>query len=82
MYSYYVYAALGFSSPLKHYLTSAQLLQFFVGIGFTIPAYWGYQTPAQLLCLALLHLYVAYLIKLFFDFYRSSYGKKGEKKEE
>jgi hypothetical protein len=82
MYSYYVYAALGFSSPLKHYLTSAQLLQFFIGIGCTIPAYWNCQTSAQLFGLFIMQAYVVYLIKLFADFYRSSYGKKGAKKEE
>jgi hypothetical protein len=82
MYSYYVYAALGFSSPLKHYLTTAQLLQFIIGIAVTIPAYFNCQTRAQLFALAIMEAYVSYLIKLFLDFYRSSYGKKGAKKEE
>ena len=40
MYTYYVAAALGYNSPLKHYLTQAQLLQFFSGILMTIPTLW------------------------------------------
>ncbi|RYH20089.1 hypothetical protein EON65_24655 [archaeon] len=32
MYTYYTLAAFGYSSPLKHYLTSAQMIQFLIGI--------------------------------------------------
>ncbi|RYG96121.1 hypothetical protein EON65_54900 [archaeon] len=32
MYTYYTLAAFGYSSPLKHYLTTAQMTQFLIGI--------------------------------------------------
>lgn len=89
MYTYYVYAALGYSSPLKHYLTSAQIIQFFTGIGLSVATFFhkGCLTPAQAVALGSLQLYAVYLIYLFWDFYRSSYltvksSKKGGAKEE
>ena len=80
MYTYYVYAALGYSSPIKHYLTTAQMIQFFTGIGITVYLFAlpKCMNPAQSVALGSLHLYAVYLIVLFWDFYKTSYleGKK------
>jgi hypothetical protein len=78
MYTYYTLAAFGYSSPLKHYLTQAQLAQFFLGVGVTIPLYWeeACLTAAQALSLNAIHLYTVFLIYLFGKFYMDSYMKK------
>ena len=84
MYTYYVFAAFGYSSPLKHYLTQAQLTQFFLGVGVTVPMYWqdGCLNGAQVLALNAIHVYTVILIYLFGKFYYDSYvKKKGDKKK-
>lgn len=83
MYTYYTFAAFGYSSPLKHYLTQAQLTQFFLGVGVTIPLYWevGCLNAAQSLSLNAIHVYTIILIYLFGKFYVDSYMKKGDKKD-
>jgi uncharacterized integral membrane protein len=75
MYTYYVLAALGYNSPLKHYLTQAQMVQFVVGIAITIPCHMCIN-EAQSLSLSAIHLYTAVLIYLFYLFYVESYVKK------
>mmetsp|Transcript_8247 Transcript_8247/g.13991 ORF Transcript_8247/g.13991 Transcript_8247/m.13991 type:complete len:273 (-) Transcript_8247:1420-2238(-) len=82
MYTYYLFAAFGYSSPLKHYLTQAQLTQFFLGVGVTVPLYWqeGCLNEAQALSLKAIHVYTIYLIYLFGKFYYDSYVKKKDKK--
>jgi hypothetical protein len=92
MYTYYVMSAFGYQSPLKHYLTQAQLLQFIVGISVSVPMHWGFGaapgvavTGAQHLALAGIQLYAVGLIFLFGQFYVASYsskkGDKGDKKK-
>ncbi len=85
MYSYYTAAAFGYRSPLKKYLTQIQLIQFFTGVGITALEYFkeGCLTSAQLYSLIGIHVYTAYLVKLFLDFYQSTYTKtkSGEEKD-
>lgn len=84
MYTYYVAAAMGYRSPLKHYLTQAQLIQFFIGVGVTVYCYFmdGCLNAAQTLCLFLFHLYVIILVYLFGLFYYESYvAVKGKDKK-
>lgn len=78
MYFYYTLAALGYKSPLKQMLTTAQIIQFFIAVIFLLPAYWieGCLTLTQKVALFFLHIYVVYLIKLFADFYQDQYLKK------
>ena len=78
MYTYYTLAAFGFKSVLKRYLTQAQIIQFLIGIGYSIPTYW-YINQAQFVSLAFLHLYTIVLISLFYRFYVETYKeRKGE----
>eukprot|EP01031_Cornospumella_fuschlensis_P040809 gene40809-49770_t len=82
MYTYYTLAAFGYSSPLKHYLTSAQMIQFLIGISLVTLAY-PTSTPAQVVVIVSVQLYTVYLTYLFYQFYQESYGKKkkdGKKK--
>ena len=78
MYTYFTFAALGYKSPLKQMLTTAQLVQFVVGVCITVPGYYipGCSTFAQKVTLFAIHVYTIYLIKLFADFYYESYLKK------
>jgi hypothetical protein len=80
MYSYYSLAAFGYKSPLKSYLTMAQITQFFVGYALSMSMY-GCVNPAQTAALVSLHLYTMVLIYLFYQFYKKSYTKKAVKKE-
>lgn len=81
MYTYYTLAAFGYSSPLKHYLTQAQMAQFGVGICLTIPMHFvkGCITPAQSLVIFVIQLYCATLMLLFYQFYVKNYTKKSTK---
>lgn len=86
MYTYYTLAAFGYSSPLKSYLTSMQIIQFVVGISITIPAHWiagadgsPCVSPAGSASLLVLQLYTVVLIGLFAQFYVQSYTKKVDK---
>ena len=83
MYTYYTFAAFGFRSPLKAYLTQAQILQFVVGISVTIPTHFmdGCITPAGSASLLALQLYTVVLIVLFAQFYMSSYKAKKDKND-
>ena len=78
MYTYYACAALGYNSPLKHYLTQAQLIQFVIGNCATIPPYFisGCVSEAESLTLAGIQLYTLVLIYLFYQFYIESYTSK------
>jgi hypothetical protein len=80
MYTYYTLAAFGYNSPLKHYLTQAQLVQFLTGIAVTVPALFKENclNQAQKVVLGGLHIYTIFLIYLFAQFYVSSYMKKGK----
>jgi len=85
MYTYYVFAAFGYRSPLKNYLTQAQIVQFIIGIALTFPPHFmpGCITQAQSLVNAGIQLYAVILIYLFYMFYVSNYAKKDkeDKKE-
>ena len=76
MYTYYVFSAFGFNSPLKKFLTQAQILQFLIGGGLVIPLYWSCLNPAQALTTVALHAYLVVLIYLFAMFYVKSYSRK------
>jgi hypothetical protein len=80
MYTYYTLAAFGYSSPLKHYLTQAQLIQFLTGIGITFLLYFydSCLNNAQTVMLMAVHIYAVGLIYLFSLFYIESYTKKGK----
>jgi hypothetical protein len=85
MYTYYTLAAYGYHSPLKHYLTEMQLLQFVFGIFSTALLYFepSCLNNAQIGALAFVQIYAVGLIYLFGQFYYESYLKKqSEKKEE
>jgi S-adenosylmethionine synthetase len=63
--------------PLKPYLTSMQISQFFVGLFGVLPHHFidGCQTSAGLAATAFSQIYVIPLILLFFAFYFASYSK-------
>eukprot|EP01038_Epipyxis_sp_PR26KG_P009471 gene9471-12760_t len=81
MYTYYTLAAFGYRSPLKHYLTQAQIIQFIVGIIIAAPTHFIKDciTPAQSLTLLWLQLFGVALIFLFGSFYVASYSQKKSK---
>lgn len=83
MYTYYTFAALGYHSPLKHFLTEMQLLQFVLGILSTTLLYFqpGCLNNAQIAALIFVQVYAVGLIYLFGQFYIESYMKKKDKKE-
>jgi len=78
MYTYYLFAAMGYHSPLKHYLTMAQIIQFLLGMTLTLPTLFmsGCLSPAQSLVLWITEGYTVVLIALFLMFYASAYTKK------
>jgi len=78
MYTYYTLAAFGYSSPLKHYLTQAQMVQFVMGITLTLGPHFipGCVNQAQSLVMAVIQLYALVLIGLFYQFYVNSYKTK------
>lgn len=84
MYTYYTLAAFGYKSPLKNYLTQAQIIQFLIGIGLTVPAHFmpGCLSEAQSASNAGIQVYAVVLILLFAQFYAANYTKKGSKKGE
>lgn len=79
MYTYYVLSAFGYNSPLKNYLTMAQIVQFLVGIAIITPSYLC-SNPAQRLVVASLQAYAIYLTYLFYQFYQESYNAKKKAK--
>lgn len=79
MYTYYTLAALGYQSPLKNYLTQAQLTQFVVGIAVTSPLLVASRScinEAQWFTVVSIDVYAVILIVLFYQFYVDSYIKK------
>ena len=78
MYTYYVFAAFGFNSPLKKFLTQAQILQFLIGGGLLVPTFWmdNCVNPAQALTTKAIHVYLLALVYLFTMFYIKSYTRK------
>lgn len=80
MYSYYTLSAFGYSSPLKAYLTQAQMIQFLVGIACTVQFH-SCANPAQSLTTGLLQLYAVVLIYLFYNFYVGNYKNKAATKK-
>jgi len=83
MYTYYVFAALGFRSKLKHILTQMQITQFVIGLAVSLPTHFipSCLSPAQSLVLALMQTYSVILLILFVMFYRDSYLKKARENE-
>mmetsp|Transcript_36471 Transcript_36471/g.53465 ORF Transcript_36471/g.53465 Transcript_36471/m.53465 type:complete len:107 (+) Transcript_36471:119-439(+) len=61
------------------YLTSAQIIQFFTGIAYTIPLLFlrtSCDSPASLVSVAFIQLYAVGLIVLFMSFASKKYKKK------
>ena len=83
MYAYFTLTALEFKFlyKLKPFITSAQLLQFVVGISMTIPTYFkvGCNTDAQFYGCVGIHTYTTILIYLFLDFANKEYILKKKK---
>ena len=79
MYTYYVLSAFGYNSPLKNYLTMAQIIQFLVGITIITPSYWC-SNSAQTVVVACLQAYAIYFTYLFYQFYVESYSAKKKAK--
>lgn len=79
MYSNYVLAAMGVHNPFKHLLTTAQMVQFVVGIAIVTPAYRCYN-EAQMINTFLLQVYAVYLTYLFYCFYIENYVEKKKSK--
>jgi hypothetical protein len=101
MYTYYTLAALkkitknklvqvaaSILAPVKPFITSAQIIQFLVGISSSAPTYFirGCHSEASTTSQLVLHVYTVILIGLFAQFfYEDNFGKKkdkGEKKKE
>ena len=84
MYTYFVFAAFGFNSSLKMFLTQAQMLQFIVGGALLVPMYFKPAgtciNPAQTLTIQAIHVYLVILVVLFYQFYVASYSSKKTKK--
>lgn len=84
MYTYYTLAALGYQSPLKNYLTQAQLIQFITGIVITSPLLVASRTcitQAQWFVVVVIDIYAIVLIYLFYQFYVDAYVKKKANKK-
>jgi hypothetical protein len=86
MYSYYTLTALKIQLPMKTmikgFITSSQITQFFVGIGFSFPTYFypGCHSEASTMSQAVLHVYTVILIGLFMNFANNEYVLKKNKK--
>ncbi|RQM22654.1 hypothetical protein B5M09_005401 [Aphanomyces astaci] len=76
MYTYYLFATLGYRSPYAKYLTMAQLTQFLVGISLTVPSYFvaGCNNTNQTYGIAAIHVYTVILIYLFAMFFAKRYA--------
>jgi len=83
MYSYYVAAAYGYKSPLKQYLTIAQITQFIIGMMITVPTHFikDCLSPSARFVAIVTQGYTIGLILLFILFYRQAYieSKKNKK---
>jgi len=88
MYSYYLFAALGYQIWWKPYLTQLQMFQFFINMFFSILSESGYCGPGYTYSVWLrrsLALYMFSLLILFGNFYIQAYLAKkrgGPKKKE
>ena len=78
MYTYYTAAAFGYRSPLKNYLTIAQITQFIIGMTITIPTHYYHNclSSSQSFVLLMTQIYTVILIFLFVWFYKDEYSKK------
>jgi len=84
MYTYYLLCASGIKLPGKVVITTAQIIQFFIGIFVTLKMFFmgeTCQTYPQQLALAATHAYVIPLIALFANFYLKQYTSKPAKKK-
>lgn len=85
MYTYYTLTALKIKLPfkvmIKQFITSSQIIQFLVGIGFSAPTYFvsGCHSEASTFSQAFLHLYTIILIGLFASFAHQEYVVKARK---
>jgi len=79
MYAYFTLTALEFKFlyKFKPLITSMQLIQFLVGISFTVPTYFtpGCNNDAQFWGTVGIHVYTVILIGLFLDFANKAYVK-------
>lgn len=82
MYSYYTAACFGYRSPLKNYLTIAQITQFIIGMTISIPTHFypNCLSSSQSFVLLITQIYTIILILLFLWFYIEEYSKKSSKK--
>lgn len=82
MYFYYALTTLGVRSKAKSLITSAQITQFVAGIVCATPIFYfrngACANIAQKFAVAAVILHAMYLIKLFAQFYKQSYSKKGK----
>ena len=81
MYSYYVAAAYGFKSPLKQYLTIAQITQFLIGMTITIPTHFikDCLSDSARFVTIVTQGYTVALVVLFMLFYKQAYSKNNKK---
>jgi len=85
MYCYYAFAAMGYRSSLKRYLTTGQLVQFVSGISMCMPYYYlgdHCTTPGQRWANGFVQVVAAVLIILFANFFVQTYLKKHDEKTE
>lgn len=81
MYTYYTAASFGYRSPLKNYLTMAQITQFIIGMTITVPTHFypNCLSSSQSFVLFMTQIYTVILIVLFVWFYKDEYSKKKPK---
>jgi len=85
MYFYYAMSVLGFQFKNKHLITTAQIIQFVVGI--SVGLFQLYYVGDKMrwedkACLLFNESYVAILLILFYDFYQQSYRRRREMKKQ
>jgi hypothetical protein len=78
MYTYYTAASFGYRSPLKNYLTIAQIFQFILGMTISLGThfYEGCLSSSQSFVLGITQIYTIILIMLFVWFYKEEYSSK------
>jgi len=84
MYSYYALAALGYKSPLKRYLTAAQITQFFTGLICCTPVIFikeGCASWPQKASIIWTEFTAVVLVVLFFNFFCQTYKAKNRGKQ-
>lgn len=83
MYSYYALTLLSIRFPLKHLITTLQMLQFVVGIVLALPMFLLQNAQCALLtqklALSAIILHVLYLLYLFANFYNATYNTNNNK---